>query len=104
MAESIFQRMRRTVAASVEDAVDALERASGISLMRESVRQIERAIGELAADQDRALSRAVQADQRSRDLSAELVKLSDNARFAMEKLLLILLPKSIDGAMRSRLC
>lgn len=85
MAESIFRRMKRTVTAHVETAVDAMERASGSSLMREAVRQIERAIGELAADHDRALNRAVQAEQRSRDLAKELVTLSENARFAMEK-------------------
>lgn len=85
MAESIFERMKRTVAARVETAVDAMERASGPSLMRESIRQIERAIGELAADHDRALGRAVQAEMRSGDLAQELVTLGENARFAMEK-------------------
>lgn len=85
MAESVFQRMKRTVAARVETAVDALERANGPALMRESLRQIERAIGELAADHDRVLGRAVQAEMRSGDLAKELVTLAENARFAMEK-------------------
>ncbi|MBO9670023.1 MAG: PspA/IM30 family protein [Sphingobium sp.] len=85
MTESVFQRVKRTVVAHVETAVDALERANGPALMREAIRQIERAIGELAADHDRALGRAVQAEMRSGDLTKELVTLSENARFAMEK-------------------
>ena len=38
MAESIFIRVRRVISASIEDAVDARERAGGSSVMREAIR------------------------------------------------------------------
>ena len=41
MAESIFMRVRRVISASIEDAVDAMERAGGTSVMREAVREVD---------------------------------------------------------------
>ena len=57
MAESIFMRVRRLISASVEDAVDAMERAGGPSVMREAIREVDRAIDEVRAEQEAASAR-----------------------------------------------
>ena len=44
MAEALHLRLKRTVTASLETAVDSLERVSGASLMREAVREVERTV------------------------------------------------------------
>ena len=66
MAESIFMRVRRLISASVEDAVDAMERAGGPSVMREAIREVDRAIDEVRAEQEAASARRLQAMRQQR--------------------------------------
>lgn len=76
MAESIFMRVRRVISASIEDAVDAMERAGGTSVMREAVREVDRAM-------DAATARKLQAMRQQRMFRDQLAAFGEKARFAM---------------------
>ena len=83
MAESIFMRVRRLISASVEDAVDAMERAGGPSVMREAIREVDRAIDEVRAEQEAASARRLHALRQQRMFRDKLAALEAQARFAI---------------------
>lgn len=85
MAESIFMRVRRLISASVEDAVDAMERAGGTSVMREAIREVDRAIDEVRTAQEAATARRLQAMRQQRLFREKLTVLEDKARFALSQ-------------------
>jgi len=49
MAESIFARVSRLLSATVEDTVDRMEQAGGDAVMREAIREADRAIDQVKA-------------------------------------------------------
>ena len=61
MAESIFTRVSRIFSARVEDAVDRMEQAGGEAVMREAVREADRAIDEVKAQLEATMARRLQA-------------------------------------------
>ena len=83
MAESLFVRVRRVISASIEDAVDAMERAGGTSVMREAIREVDRAIDEVRAEQEAATVRRLQAMRQQRMFRGQLAALDEKARFAL---------------------
>ena len=85
MPEPIFLRVRRLLSASAEDAVDALERASGASVMRETIRQVARARDDVRTEQEALAARVAQA-KRQQGLARERIDdLDEKARFALGK-------------------
>src|SRR5215210_8711063 len=66
VAESIFARVRRIISGSVEDAVDAMERTGGPSVMREAIREVDRAIDDARAEHAAAAARRLQAMRQQR--------------------------------------
>lgn len=83
VAETIFMRVRRLISGSIEDAVDAMERAGGPSVMREAIREVERAVDEVRAEQEAATARRLQAMRQQRMLRERLATLDEQARFAL---------------------
>src|SRR5215217_8258739 len=83
MAESIFLRVRRLISGSVEDVVDAMERAGGTSVMREAIREVDRAIDEVRAEQEAATARRLLAMRQQKMFRDKLGGLEEKARFAM---------------------
>jgi phage shock protein A len=83
MAESIFLRVRRVISGSVEDVVDAMERAGGTSVMREAIREVDRAIDEVRAEHEAAAARRLQAMRQQRMFRERLTALEEKARFAI---------------------
>jgi phage shock protein A len=83
MAEPIFMRVRRMISASVEDVVDAMERAGGTSVMREAIREVDRAVDEVRAEQEAARTRRLQAVRQQKMFRDKLSGLEEKARFAM---------------------
>ena len=49
MAESIFARVSRLLSATAEDTVDRMEQAGGDAVMREAIREADRAIDQVKA-------------------------------------------------------
>jgi phage shock protein A len=83
--ESIFIRVRRVLSASVEDAVDALERASGTSLMRETIRQVARAGDDVRTEQEATAERIAGARRQQEQIRARIADLDGKAQFALGK-------------------
>ena len=77
--------MRRVLSASAEDAVDALERASGASVMGETIRQVARAQDDVRAEQEALAVRVAQANRQQDLSSARIEDLNEKARFALGK-------------------
>jgi phage shock protein A len=85
MAEPIFLRVRRVLSASVEDAVDSMERAGGTSVMREAIREIDRALDEVKAAQENAAARVLQAKRQQKMFRERVTTLEEKARFALNE-------------------
>mgnify|MGYP003660363679 FL=1 len=61
MAEPFYMRAKRVVSAGIESALDQAERASGTSLMREAIREVDRAMDKVRREQEDATDRQNQA-------------------------------------------
>ena len=61
MAEPFYMRAKRLVSAGIETALDHAERASGTSLMREAIREVDRAMVKVHDEQEDAIDRQSQA-------------------------------------------
>lgn len=84
MAESIFARVRRLLSARIEDNVDAMERANNDGVMREAIREVDRTIDAVRGDQERAMTRRLQAARQAEMIGRKLTELTDKARFAVD--------------------
>lgn len=85
MAESVFLRVRRLLSARVEDSVDAMERANSDGTMREAIREVDRAIDEIRADQQAAMTRRLQAVRQQEMIAKKVEELTGKARFALQE-------------------
>ena len=85
MAESIFARVSRLLSAQVEDAVDRMEQAGGEAVMREAVREADRAIDEVKAQLEAVVARRLQAARQAQMLAKRLDELTEKARFALKE-------------------
>lgn len=84
MAESIFARVRRLLSARVEDSIDAMERANNDGVMREAIREVDRTIDVVRGDQERAMTRRLQAARQVEMIVRKVAELTEKARFAVE--------------------
>lgn len=85
MADSVLRRVQRVVSASVENVVEAAERLSGSSLMREAGRELDRTMDQLAAERQAARTRGLQAEHQLETCRGALATLDGKARFAVQK-------------------
>ena len=83
MADTMIARIRRIIAAHLEDAVDLRERAGGASVMREAIREVERIINEVRAEHSAAMVRQHQSARQARLFRDRLTDLDQKARFAL---------------------
>lgn len=85
MAESIFVRVHRVVTAQVGSGIDAAERASSGSLMRQALRDVDRAADELRDEHEAAKARRVQSARQQQEIRDRLATLEEQARFTLGK-------------------
>src|SRR3954454_14832426 len=83
MAESIFTRASRVLSGSVEDAVDRLEQAGGDAVMREAIREADRAIDQVKAELQSTMARRLQAARQQKMLTEHADELTTKAKFAL---------------------
>ena len=83
MSEHFLQRMKRVISAGVENAVDKAERAAAPSVMRQSIREVERMIDRTRNGQSAALARAELAEAQRQALREQIAELDEKARFAI---------------------
>jgi phage shock protein A len=85
MAESIFARVSRLLSATVEDAVDRMEEAGGDTVMREAIREADRAIDQVKAEHESTMARRLQAARQQRMLVERAEELTTKAKFALDE-------------------
>jgi len=83
MAETIFARVSRLLSATVEDAVDRMEQAGGDAMMREAIREADRAIDEVKAEHQSTMARRLQAARQQKMLADRCEELTTKAKFAL---------------------
>src|ERR1041384_3618678 len=83
MAESIFARISRLLSATVEDTVDRMEQAGGDAVMREAIREADRAIDQVKADLQSTMARRLQAVRQQKMLTERAEELTTKAKFAL---------------------
>jgi phage shock protein A len=83
MSESIFACVSRLFSASVEDSVDRMEKAGGDAVMREAVREADRAIDAVKAQAEAAMARRLQAARHQKMLREKVAELTANAQFTV---------------------
>ncbi len=83
MAESIFARVSRLLSATVEDAVDRMEQAGGDAVMREAIREADRAIDQVKVEHQSTMARRLQAARQQKMLSERVEELTAKAKFAL---------------------
>ncbi|HEX8624097.1 MAG TPA: PspA/IM30 family protein [Allosphingosinicella sp.] len=85
MSDSIFVRVQRVVSGGVGSAVEAAERLSGTSMMRQAIRDMDSAIEKARAEGDSARARRLQSAHRLQECRKQLATLKEQARFALGK-------------------
>lgn len=85
MSDSIFVRVQRVVSGGVGSALEAAEKLSGTSVMRQAIREMDSAIERARAEGDSARAKRLQAAHRLQECRKQLATLKDQARFALSK-------------------
>lgn len=85
MAESIFARVSRLLSATVEDAVDRMEQAGGEAVMREAIREADRAIDEVRSQLESTMARRLNAARQQKMLTERVDQLTEKASFALKE-------------------
>ncbi len=83
MAETIFARVSRLLSAAVEDTVDRMEQAGGDAVMREAIREADRAIDQVKAQLEATMARRLQAARQQKMLAERVEELTGKAKFAL---------------------
>ncbi len=83
MTESVLKRVKRIVSGKIEDSIDAMERAGGTGVMREAIRETERAIEDVKAERDEVTVRRLQAVRQQKMFRDRLDALTEKAEFAL---------------------
>lgn len=85
MSEGLISRVKRLVVGSVNDIVDTIESAGPETVMREAIREIDRAADDVRAQLGRVVANRHNANKRLMDANAKHEELSEQARFAVEQ-------------------
>lgn len=85
MSDSIFVRVQRVVSGGVGSALDAAERLSGTSVMRQAIREMDAAVDKADSERESARARRLQADHHLQACRKQLATLKEQARFALGK-------------------
>ena len=83
MAQSIFDRVSFLLAATVHDVVDRMERGGGDAVMREAIRDADRAIAQVKVELESAMARRLQAARHQKMLTERAEQLTEKAGLAL---------------------
>ena len=83
MAESILIRVKRVVMGGVGDMVDAMETAQGESVLREALREVDRAIDDARGEVGRIASKRMLASRQAGMIRARASEFTEKARIAL---------------------
>jgi phage shock protein A len=85
MSESLVLRVKRLISGSANGVVDALETANAEMVMREAVREIERATDDVREELARTITTRHQTNRLLAHTKAKLAELSERAKLAVDQ-------------------
>lgn len=85
MAEAFYMRAKRVVSDGIEGTLDKVERASGTSLMRQAIREVDRAIDKVQREIDDAIDRKVHAASQQQSTLKDAKSWGEKAAFTLAK-------------------
>jgi len=85
MTETIAARIKRILSGNLADLVDRLEAARAESVMKETIREVERVIDDARAEMSRAGARRLQAVRQAQMIRDKIADLAVRAREAMQQ-------------------
>jgi phage shock protein A len=85
MTETLVVRVKRIVSANISDVVDRLEKSQAEIVMKEAVREVDRAISDIRTEQGKALQRSKQASNQIESYTAKLADLNVKLDFAVSQ-------------------
>ena len=85
MSESLVLRVKRLISGSVNGVVDAIETANAEVVMREAVREIERATDDVRDELSRTMTVRHQTNRLLEHTKAKLVELGTRAKLAVDQ-------------------
>lgn len=85
MAEPILSRVSRLLSGTVEDVVDRMEQNGSDLVMREAVREVDRAVDQVKLQMERAMAHRLQAVRQQKMLAGHLEQLTEKAKLALRE-------------------
>lgn len=85
MSEGLISRVQRLVAGGVNDIVDTIENAAPDTVMRESIREIDRAADDVRHALGRAIANRHNANKRLMEATSKHEELAEKAKFALDQ-------------------
>ena len=85
MSEGLISRVQRLVAGGVNDLVDTIENAAPETVMRESIREIDRAADDVRHELGRAIANRHNANKRLMEATSKHEELAEKAKFALDQ-------------------
>lgn len=85
MSEGLLVRVKRIVSGNIYDVVDRMEKSQAEIVMKESMREIERAIEDVRSEQGKSMVKSKQAENQLALLKTKIAELDDKVQFAIEQ-------------------
>lgn len=85
MTETIAQRVKRVISGSVNDLVDAFETSNADGVMREAIREVDRALEDVRSELGRAIAAHAQTSRHIQRTREKMAELDAKAAFAVEQ-------------------
>ena len=85
MSENLYVRVRRLVSANVNDLVDTLEKAQAEAVMKEAIREVDRAAEEVRAELGKAIAKQHHIRRTIEMTAKKIADLRDKAVFAVKQ-------------------
>lgn len=85
MSESLLVRVKRIVSGNIYDVVDRMEKSQAEIVMKESMREIERAIEDVRSEQGKSMVKSKQAENQLALLKTKIAELNEKVQFAIEQ-------------------
>jgi phage shock protein A len=85
MTENLLVRVKRIVSGNIHDVVDRMEKSQAEIVMKEAVREIDRAIEDVRSEQGRSMVRSKQAENQIEVLNRKIVELVEKTKFAIDQ-------------------
>lgn len=83
MSDNIAVRVRRIISANLNSLVDAMERANADGVMREAIREVERALDEVRSEMGKAVAAKAQCARAIERTREKIVEFDARAGFAV---------------------